>query len=339
MTNELLDFDINPITEEEVVSILGNDYKEQGDELVFQCPSCKDTSCDNLKFNKVKGVIKCFACDYGKTLTSIIARRRFNKVGGGRTHLSHQTNNINTEPPAEKEPEIAQQNLDLYYWNCHLALMKNKDILRAMYEKHTILPKTACDCGIGYDKNKDMLVFPSKAVGKDPRFNLGTFANGAEYREYKGDKKVRRISGYEAKICRIWGWEETNRFILCEGYKDAYNLYQFLQATNPKELDYLLILTIQNGTNSLNYNQCMQRIALKYFDKMYVCFDNDEAGNKATNEAINLYPKIEDLRPKLINGYNDIQERFKAEIAPKIDINKALNAEWLKEYENEDFIV
>ena len=66
MNDEYLDFDLYPITEEEVISILGNNYKIQNEELVWRCPACPngDKSGDNLKFNRNKHVLKCFACGF-----------------------------------------------------------------------------------------------------------------------------------------------------------------------------------------------------------------------------------------------------------------------------------
>jgi len=60
--------------------------------------------------------------------------------------------------------------------------------------------------------------------------------------------------------------------------------------------------------------------------------DNDEAGNKATAIATELFPCIKDLRNVYIKGYNDIEARFKAEFGVNVDINKALACSWLDEY-------
>ena len=44
-----------------LISILGEPEKQSGDEYFWQCPLCKDTGRDNLKFNVVKGILWCFA--------------------------------------------------------------------------------------------------------------------------------------------------------------------------------------------------------------------------------------------------------------------------------------
>lgn len=350
-----IDFELDPITEEEVISILGTDYKTQGDELVWACPSCRmsggDKAADNLKFNRSKHVLKCFACEFGMEITSIIARRRFEAQRGedGEGSRSTQTPYINnyqiqTKAPVQenkpKEKEIPQDQLDVYYWNCMVALMKRKDILRKMFEKHTILPKTALDCGIGYDENKDMLVFPSKAIGKDPTstMNYDLTPNGAEYREYQGDKTIRRISGYDSKICCVYSSGFAMHGIICEGYKDAYNLIQLLKMIEPEKLSYTAIFTVQNGTNSINSDLCLQKVNWRRFEEIGVLMDDDKAGNEATELALDLFNNMTDLRRTYLNGYNDIQARFKAEFADKIDIEKALQASWLNDFQNEDKI-
>lgn len=346
-----IDFDTYPITEEEVISILGTNYKRQGRELVWACPACRggggDRAADNLKFNLDKHVIKCFACDFGQEVTAIIARRRYEKINGNENnaqtsyHFERKEGYV-APPPPPKVKEIPQNDLSVYYWSCHIMLMQRRDILKKMFLKHTILPKTATECMIGYDPNKDMLVFPSVAIGKDPtKANMvDCIENGAEYREYEGEKKIRRISGYDSKICRVWNdiGGFTMAGIICEGYKDAYNLYQLLKMTEPERLSYTAIFTVQNGSNSINADQCLQKINWRLYDEIGVLFDNDHAGDEATEVATNLFSCIEDLRPKYVNGYNDIQERFKKEFSDQVDIDKAINADWIKDYDKEEIL-
>lgn len=344
-----IDLEENPITEEEVVSILGTNYKKQGNELVWACPACRgsgnDKAGDNLKFNLDKHIIKCFACDFGQEITGIIVRRRYEKANGIQSDNDYHFERkapANDAPPPPKVKEIAQKDLQTYYWSCHVALMQRRDILRKMFEKHTILPKTAEECMIGYDPIKDMLVFPSVAIGINPTDTSieNCTNNGAEYREYEGDKKVRRISGYDSKICKVWA--NIGNFIMagiiCEGYKDAYNLYQLFKMTDPEKLSYTAIFTVQNGTNSVNTDNCLQKINWKLYETMGVCFDNDHAGDEATEIATNLFSCIKDLRPTLLKGYNDIQKRFEMEFADQVDIDKAVNAEWIKDYDKEEIL-
>ena len=90
-----IDFETDPITEEEVISILGTNYKRQGREMVWKCPACPngDKAGDNLKFNLDKHIIKCFACDFGQEVTAIIARRRFEKAQGNEDHTEVDAHN------------------------------------------------------------------------------------------------------------------------------------------------------------------------------------------------------------------------------------------------------
>lgn len=339
-----LDFDEFPITEEEVISILGSNFKVQGQELCFRCPACPggDKHGDNLKYNRQKQVLKCFACDFEKEICEIIARRRFekNKSQNGQQYQAPQES-YNFErkealEPAEqpvKNKEIAQDDLAEYYMACNYRLMRNKTLLKKIYEKHTILPSTACSCFIGYDDKKDMLVFPSRAAGKDPTDNLEVIDNGAEYREYEGDKVIRRIAGYDAKICAVSTKAFVMHGIICEGYKDAYNLIQIMKMTEPELLNCTAIFTVQNGTNSINVDSCLQKVNWHRFETIGVLLDNDAAGDKATEIAQDLFPVMRDLRKEYISGYNDIQERFAKEFGVNVDIDRALSANWLREYE------
>lgn len=318
------------LTENEVIEVLGNNYKRQGHELVWRCPACPngDKSGDNLKFNVSKGILKCFACDFHKVIYGIIARRR---MGKSVEYIAPPP--AVAPPPSPKQKAIEPENLDLYYYECNQTLMKDKELLRALFQYHTVVAKTAAECLIGFDKSKNAFVFPSKAAGTDPTIYNETYANGAEYRAI-GDKKiVFRINGYEAKICRIdISVGVKQNAIICEGYKDAYNLIQLLKILQPDFLSETAIFTLQNGTNSLNVNNSLQKINWRLFKRVGLIFDNDEAGTCATQEAKELFSFFEDWRIAYINGYNDIQERFKKEYSHQVDIERMLNADWLKEY-------
>ena len=52
---------INKLSLELLTTVLGEPEKQSGDEYLWQCPLCKDTGRDNLKFNAVKGILWCFA--------------------------------------------------------------------------------------------------------------------------------------------------------------------------------------------------------------------------------------------------------------------------------------
>jgi hypothetical protein len=331
------DFSDEPMTEQEVISILGNGYKTNGAELTWRCPACPggDKHGDNLKYNKNKQILKCFACDFAQEITGIIARRRYEAKGSGLSNsveYSFQRQPAQPHVETPKKKEIEQADLVKYYLKCHHALMRNKDILRKMYEKHSIMPKTAVRCNIGYDGAKDMLVFPSIAVGKDPTDYLLDLANGAEYREHSGDKLIRRISGYDPKICKVYSREFVMYGIICEGYKDAYNLIQIMQLTDPERLSCTAIFTVQNGTGSINTDNCLQKVNWYRFESIGLLMDEDEAGDKATAIAQELFPKMVDLRPEMLGGYSDIEERFRKQFGKNVDIEKALSSSLVQQY-------
>ena len=336
-----IDFDTMPITEQEVISILGNNFKTQGQELVWRCPACPggDKKGDNLKFNKEKHVLHCFACDFSEHITGIISRRRFEKHSGQEQQTPEAYSFTRTEStcdittPVEKEKEIPQGALSDYYLKCNINLMSNKDLLKKLYAKHSVMPLAASACFIGYDYNKNMFVFPSRAVGKDPTDNQLITDNGAEYREIEGEKTIRRISGYDPAICAVHCGAFVMHGIICEGYKDAYNLFQLLKMTNPELMNCTAIFTVQNGTNSINTNNCLQKVNWNRFETIGLLMDNDKAGDRATEIAQELFPKMKDLRLEYLKGtYNDIEERFKTEIGCQVEIDKALQAKWLDEY-------
>lgn len=328
-----IDFSTDPITEEEVIAILGNNFKVKGDEMVYRCPACPggDTKGDNLKFNRRKHTLTCFACDFATEVCGIIARRRLGRKSPQDDSFKHRESEEPIVQP-ERKKEIKQEDLSEYYFNCNNTLMRSKVLLEKMYKKHSIMPSTACNCFIGYDDKKNMLVFPSRSVGKNPTCRNLIVDNGAEYREIEGEKTIRRISSYEPTICTIHCGPFAMNGIICEGYKDAYNLIQILKITDPKLLNCTAIFSVQNGTNSINTNNCLQKVNWNIFETIGVLMDNDEAGDIATGIALELFPKMQDLRNKYIAGYSDVEERFAKEFGINVDINMALSAAWLNEY-------
>ena len=333
MNSEYLDFGLYPITLDEVVSILGQPLRKNGDNYEWRCPACPngDRSSDNLKFSETKHVLKCFACDYGQEITGIIARRRYEKISGQQyTPYNLPTQSVPQAPAQPKEKEIKEADLSNYYMECNKNLLLNDDVLRKMFEKHTILPVTAVECSIGYDKQKDKLVFPSIATGKNPKDCTLFFNNGAEYREYEGEKTIRRISGYEARICNVWYSPSATQAIICEGYKDAYNLVQYIKLTQPNMIDKTSIFTTQNGTKSINANNCLQKINWNLFNKCYLLMDNDDAGNEAIKTAQELFPRMIDYRQEFLQGCNDVQELFSSNFKAQVDMDKALSSDFIK---------
>ena len=107
---------------------------------------------------------------------------------------------------------------------------------------------------------------------------------------------------------------------------------------DPERLSYTAIFTVQNGTNSINTNGCLQKVNWKRFDEMGILMDNDTAGDHATEVAQDLFPKFVDLRPKYLNGLNDVQKVFKENYADQVDIDRAINAEWIKDYDKEEIL-
>ena len=52
---------MNKLTLDLIIEVLGEPEKQSGDEYFWQCPMCKDSGRDNLKFNSTKGILWCFA--------------------------------------------------------------------------------------------------------------------------------------------------------------------------------------------------------------------------------------------------------------------------------------
>ena len=98
---------------------------------------------------------------------------------------------------------------------------------------------------------------------------------GFVLRSYEGKKSYRTVYDYSNKIAPMFGWESFESFnldspiILCEGVKDAIYLQQY----------YPFVLSL----NTSNITSLNLEIIKNLSDKVILCYDNDDVGEKSTN--------------------------------------------------------
>ena len=97
---------------------------------------------------------------------------------------------------------------------------------------------------------------------------------GFVLRSYEGKKSYRTVYDYSNKIAPMFGWENFESFnldspiILCEGVKDAIYLQQY----------YPFVLSL----NTSNITSLNLEIIKNLSDKVILCYDNDDVGEKST---------------------------------------------------------
>lgn len=122
------------------------------------------------------------------------------------------------------------------------------------------------------------------------------------------------IKGYKVRLLeekRMWaigsiknvdffGWDQAikqgaKRLIITEGEFDAIALYSILESQSKQEYKDTIpaVVSLISGASSAkkDITRLMPKIR-KHFKEVSICFDNDEPGNKATEEVCKSFPEI-----------------------------------------------
>lgn len=277
------------ITVEDIERVLGKQAKKQGRRYVFQCPVCMDNGEDNLVFDPVKGILKCFSCDEGsKTVLRMINKTK------------EKCSYIPKEPSksGSKWYEINKDNLFNYLLATENELSsKAKNYL---YNR-CINNKVISLCGIGYDEKPSMVKIGASVTFPMFSLNHNEQLVGFELRQITGGKVIKHTLDSPSCLCVIYGRRTAKKIIITEGFIDAYSLLELL---DDKKEEYLIV-TGSHGCKSILPS--LKGLDFSQFETCYLILDNDEAGDKATKEIIENYPFFKDKR-NLIKECKDINE-------------------------------
>ena len=138
-----------------------------------------------------------------------------------------------------------------------------------------------------YDKFRDRLIFP---IINNKRKVIGFGGRTMN------DSKIKYLNSPESEVFikgdNLYGIDVVSRkynrprIILVEGYMDVIGL-------NNQGIDY----AIASLGTALTENQA--RLVKRYGEEIYIAYDSDTAGIKATNRAIEIFEKV-DVEPKIV---------------------------------------
>lgn len=99
------------------------------------------------------------------------------------------------------------------------------------------------------------------------------------------------------KGCDPFGWTRAKRsgayrLIICEGLVDAPSVEKIYRTyTKPGEEEWIpAVISLPNGVNSVKSLSRIAEFAKKNFKEIVLCFDDDEPGRQATQEAMVIFP-------------------------------------------------
>ncbi|MDD7305601.1 MAG: DNA primase [Peptoniphilaceae bacterium] len=170
-------------------------------------------------------------------------------------------------------------------WDDLLKYVTEKDYLLEDIEKLGLIKKS--DKGTYYDKYRDRLIFPiinhyGKIIGFGGRAISGQMPKYLNSPESEVFKKRYNLYGLN-----VFKKQNKRDIILVEGYMDVIGL-------NNRGVD----LAVASLGTAFTHEQA--KLLKRYADNIYICYDSDTAGIKATDRAIEILLE-EDIYPKIIS--------------------------------------
>lgn len=304
---------INAIDIEDVVSRYV-DLKKKGNNLVGNCPF-HDEKTGSFSVSPSKGIYKCFGCGEAGNAYSFV--KKIDKLESYETfiRLAELTNftleYIEGESRDYKEKqentkslhEINQFASDFYHKN----LLSNSEKIVHLAQRNVTITDIKY-WQLGYADNKKTLCTILKENGNLSKSNLlgiTTVNNGTTYETFYNritipiiDKKG-NILGFGGKgekpkylnssdsdiyhkdniLFGLWNAQESirkqNKAILCEGYFDVISLHR---------------AGITNAVASCGtaFTEGQAKLLKKHTSTAVLFYDNDKAGNKATEKALHI---------------------------------------------------
>lgn len=306
------------LTLNDIIDHLGQPRTKIGTELIWQCPICMDKSKDNLHYNPNKNVLWCFANEeHSKVILSEIMKKK---------HEEKKMSNV--EIPMYVK---CQEQYLMYQILCNDALLGkfNKDWISALNnagmledneydfyldlinsdkpqkaraylkEQRGINTSTIEQTGLGFDFYARKWVIPI--------FDMSCNLVGFRYRgALFSEKKVWTEKGTPKTLARFYGADTAKTCYCVEGEWDSLIMVQWLLENNQKDF---MVVSPSNGASSLL--SVMPQLQLNKFEQIKFIMDNDNAGDKATEEVLKTYPMVIDGRGFLKqSGINDINDFY-----------------------------
>ncbi|MSS77073.1 DNA primase [Anaerococcus sp. WCA-380-WT-2B] len=317
--NEILD-------NSDIVAIIGEyvDLKKAGSSYKGLCPFHHEKTPSFIVDDK-KQLFHCFGCGQGGDVVSFIMQKEGLSYIDSMKYLANKAgikidNNVSSKKNAilnsyydinkeimmffyknlltNKEAQIYLKNRGfsssvvntfmLGYaknsWDDLLNFVKKKDYLLEDIQKLGLIKKT--ENGRYYDKYRNRLIFPiinhyGKVIGFGGRSidnSMPKYLNSPESEVFK--------KRYNLYGLNIYKKQNIKDIILVEGYMDVMGL-------NNQGID---IAVASLGT-ALTHDQA--KLLKRYADNVYICYDQDSAGIKATDRAIEILLD-EDIKARVI---------------------------------------
>lgn len=311
----------------DIVSVIGDyvELKRAGSNYVGLCPFHNEKT-PSFSVSPSKGIFRCFGCGVGGDVISFIMQKEglsypeAIKFLADKLGILVETNEVNKEKYEHRKKlfEINNEAKLFYYKNLLIndipkdyikkrnlnnnlinkfiigyADGKNslyRHLLQKGYQKDDIIEVGLInqdEKGNVYDKFRNRLMFPiidirGNVIGFGGRAiadSRAKYMNSPQSLAYDKSKNVYGVSNLKNST-------KVGKIILVEGYMDVISLTNY-------GFDY----AIASLGTSLTHDQA--KLIKRYCKNIYICYDGDSAGQKATSRAIEIF-KEQDISPNII---------------------------------------
>ena len=125
---------------------------------------------------------------------------------------------------------------------------------------------------------------------------------------YYADHNNGELIGYEVRDCvnkkfkavgnrkgefDLWGQSKaplTRKLFITEGRLDAMSLYQVILDNTPAKYGKPAVVSLTRGATGASRDLLHNREFISKYEEVILCFDNDNAGKKATKDALKIIP-------------------------------------------------
>ena len=274
------------LTLEKLKQHLGMPRKKIGKEYIWQCPYCRDSGRDNLKFNEEKSVLYCFANDrHAKMILSDLFKSNGTLYVKSNKDLIKPIVSLQNTAIDIYSQKIQENFLqDMFKWNN--ILLQDKKALDFLYKKRGLIKDTVEFCKIGIDEKKRLWTIPTFKYDCEK-----LYITGFEYRPIdlskKGLHRTKNTPNFMAMI--NYYTSQVEALVIVEGYLDGYALYQHLNEL--AQASYYHIVSPSNGVNSLL--KYIPQIDFSKYKRYYLYIDNDKVSREKALQILEKYPFFE----------------------------------------------
>jgi DNA primase len=317
----------NQITESsDIVAIIGEyvDLKKSGNSYKGLCPFHNEKT-PSFTVDEKKQLFHCFGCGAGGDVVSFIMQKEGLDYVSAMKFLADKSGIKLDDNISPKQNEKLNRYYDInrdimmfFYKNLLTSkraqsYLKNRGLKSRLVNTFMLgYAKDSRDDLLNYVKEKNYLLEDIENLGLIKRSK-----NGSYYDKYR-DRIIFPIINNYGKVIGFGGRSLENQMPKylnspeSEVFKKRYNLYglNIFKKQNKRELilveGYMDVISLNNNgidlaVASLGTSLTKEQAHLmkRYADNIYICYDGDSAGIKATERAIEIFLE-EDIMPKII---------------------------------------